>query len=146
MTIGSLFGQDFAPIALSPDNPNNDPDITLGINFIKNVKVPDKSEVGVSAYPGSQIIQTNPGYEETLPSVRLVASDNVEAVLEYYKKELNEWNYSEFYGVHMFWKGEDKMNAMMGEEPVVQIENAEKFNKIAPEAKTTILIGYSANK
>lgn len=144
-TISSVYCQEFAPIAPIPENPDNDPDLSIGIAFLKSVEIPDKSVVGVSAYPNSQIIQTNRGGEDMLPSVRIVSTDDVTTVLNYYKSELSDWNYEDFYGVHMFWKGEDKMKAMMGGDPVVQIEDAEMFNKIAPSSKTTVLIGYSAN-
>ena len=61
---------------------------------------------------------------------------------EYYKKELNDWKSEDVYGVYMFWKGEDKMKAMMGGEPVVQIEDGNKFANLIPGTKTSILIGY----
>ena len=136
------FAQPFAPVASVPDNPNNDPDLALGIAFLKDVKVPDKSEVGIPAYPDAQIIATNQGQEEMLPSVRLVSADDIGQVIEYYKKELKDWKNEEFYGTYMFWSGEDKMNAMMGSEPVVQIEDGNKFANLVPGTKTAILIGY----
>jgi len=136
------FAQPFAPVAPIPDNLNNDPDLTLGIAFLKDVKVPDQSEIGITAYPGSQIIQTNKGQNEMLPSVRLVTEDESKNVIEFYKKELTDWKSEDVYGVYMFWKGEDKMKAMMGGEPVVQIEDGNKFANLVPRTKTSILIGY----
>jgi len=136
------FAQPFAPVAPIPDNPNNDPDLTLGIAFLKDVKVPDQSEIGMTAYPGSQIIQTSKGQDEMLPSVRLVTTDDSKNVIDFYKKELTGWKSEDIYGVYMFWKGEDKMKAMMGGEPVVQIEDGNEFANLVPGTKTSILIGY----
>ena len=138
------FAQPFAPVASVPDNPNNDPDLALGIAFLKDVKVPDKSEIGAPAYPGAQIIQTNKGQEGLLPSVRLVSADDMKDVIDYYKRELKGWNNEDVYGNYMFWKGENKMKAMMGSEPVVQIEDGIKYANLIPGTKTSVLIGYKS--
>jgi hypothetical protein len=142
MLSSSVFAQPFAPVAPVPENASNDPDLALGIAFIKDVKVPDKSEVGIPAYPGAQIIQTNKGQEGTLPSVRLVSADDMKLVIDYYKKELKDWNSEDIYSIYMFWNGENKMKAMMGGEPVVQIEDGSKFANLVPGTKSTILVGY----
>jgi hypothetical protein len=141
-----ISAQPYAPTAPIPDNPNNDPDIALGIMIMKAIQVPDKSDIDISAYPDAQIIQAAKGESGMLPTVRLVSSDEIKNVVEFYKNELNDWKYEDFYGVHMFWKGEDKMKAMMGQEPVVQVEDGEKYSNLVPGTKTAILIGYSSNK
>jgi hypothetical protein len=113
---------------------------------MESINIPDKKVVSIPAYPGSQIIQTSEKTDDMLPSIRLVSDDSTKKVIEFYKNELTDWKYEDFYGVHMFWESEDKMKAMMGQEPVVQVESNEKFIHLVPSAKTTILIGYSPKK
>jgi hypothetical protein len=131
----------FAAKVNIPENPDNDPDLALAIMFLKNIKVPDKEAVGLPAYPEAQIFQTTPAQAGMLPTVRLLTDDKIEKVVEFYKKELDEWKYKDFYGVFMFFYG-DETEAMMGQIPVIQIEDAEKFTNILPSAKTAITIGY----
>ena len=136
-----IYSQSYAPVVPVPSNPDNDPDISLGIMFIKAVEVPDKATVGVDAYPGAEILQTTKSQDPMLASIRLVSSDEVQKVYEFYKEKLKDWNYENFMGMHVFWKGE-KMEALVLSSPVVQIEEATKYMKVTPNAKTTILVGY----
>ena len=78
-----------------------------------------------------------------LPSVRLLSEDEVTSVVGFYKKELEGWKYKDFYGIHMFYQGNEQ-DAMFGKVPVVQIEDAEKFKHISAAAKSTITIGYES--
>ena len=135
----------FAPRADIPRNHKNDPEINLAIMFLKNVKIPTKQEVGVPAYPGSKIIQTDPGAADRLAMVRLLVIDPPEKVLAFYKKALTDWKYKDFYGTHSFFKGSEN-DAMMGKTPAIQIASADLFKKSMPAAKTTIGIWFKAGK
>jgi hypothetical protein len=137
-----IFAQPFAPVVPIPENTKNDRELAFGIKMIKDVQVPDRSEVGVIAYPGAKIVQTNKGREGMLPSVRLVSSDDKNAVIEFYKKKLKDWKNEDVYGTYMFWKSKDKTSALMGSEPVIQIDDGKKYAKLVAGTKTTILIGY----
>lgn len=137
-----LAGEPFASKVSTPENPENDPDLALAILFVENVKVPDKEEVGVAAYPEAKIFQTTAAQAEMLPSVRLLSGDEIAQVVEFYKKELEGWKYKDFYGVHMFYTGNEQ-DAMFGKIPVIQIEDAEKFKNISATAKSAITIMYN---
>jgi len=136
-----LAGEPFASKIAIPENPDNDPDLTLAIAFLENVKIPEKETVGVPAYPEAKIFQTTVAQAEMLPSVRLLSEDEITSVVEFYKKELEGWKYKDFYGIHMFFQGEEQ-DAMFGKVPVVQIEDAAKFKHISAAAKSVITIGY----
>ena len=136
-----VAGEPFASKVSTPENPDNDPDLSLAIMIVENVKVPDNEEVGVAAYPEAKIFQTTVAQAGMLPSVRLLSADEISQVVEFYKKELEGWKYKDFYGVHMFYTG-DEQDAMFGKIPVIQIEDAEKFNHIMSTAQSAITIMY----
>jgi hypothetical protein len=83
-----LFAEEpFAPVIEIPENPKNDPDLTLAIAFLNDVQVPDKDAVGVPAYPEAKIFQTTKAQAGMLPTVRLLSADKISDVVEFYKKE-----------------------------------------------------------
>jgi len=136
------IAQPFASKIDSPKNPNDDPEIAFAIQILSGVEVPDKSKVGVAPYPGAKIFQTTIAQSGMVPTVRLLSTDEVSTVLEFYKKELSDWKFKDLYGTNTFFKG-DEMKAMMCQEPVIQIISAELFSKTMPTAKTCITIGYN---
>ena len=134
----------FATIAEMPENPDNDPDITLASNFLKNVIVPDKEDVGILPYKDVKIFQTsNPGeLGSPLYMVRTYSNDTSEKVIDFYKENIPaNWEYKDFYGTHYFWIG-DENSAMMAQSPSIQISGADEFKKMWPEANTIITIYY----
>lgn len=139
----SIIAQPFAAKMDTPKNPTNDPEITLAIQILKGVEVPDTKDVGVSAYPDARIFQTTIAQSGMLPTVRLLSTDEVSAVKDYYKNELSDWKFKDLYGIFTFFKG-DEMEAMMMQIPVIQIESAKLFRKTMPSAKTVITIGYKS--
>jgi len=54
----SVLSDPFAIKADKPENPNNDPDITLASNFLDNVNIPEKEDVGFPPYNDAKIFQT----------------------------------------------------------------------------------------
>jgi hypothetical protein len=139
----SIFAQPFAAKIDPPKNPTNDPEIALAIQILKGVEVPDTKDVGVSAYPAARIFQTTIAQSGMLPTVRLLSTDEVSVVKDYYKNELSDWELKDLYGVFTFFRG-DEMKAMMMQIPVIQIQNADFFKKTMPSAKTVITIGYKS--
>lgn len=140
-----IIAQSFAPKIDTPKNPNNDPEIALAIQILQGVTVPDREEVGISPYPGAKIFQTTLAQSGMVATVRLFSTDDVNTVLEYYKKELVDWKFKDLYGANTFFKG-DEMKAMLAQEPFIQIVGSEMFTKTMPNAKTAITIGYNAAK
>jgi len=137
----SISAQPYAVKMDAPKNPTNDPEITLAIQILESVEILDTKNVGVSAYPNARIFQTTIAQSGMLPTVRLLSSDEVSVVKEYYKNDLIDWKSKDLYGIFTFFKG-DEMEAMMGQIPVIQIGNANLFSKTMPSAKTVITIGY----
>ena len=139
------FAQPYAEVIETPENPNKDPEIALAIQLLNDIKVPDSEDVDIPAYPGARIFQTSKSQVGMLPTVRLLTPDNVATVIKFYRKALPDWQSKETYGITMFYKT-DESKAMMGQEAVVQIEDAEKFNKVSPTARSAITIGYDRKK
>lgn len=139
----SISAQPFATKIDTPKNPQNDPEITFAIQILESAEIPDAKSVGVSAYPDAKIFQTTIAQSGMLPTVRLLSTDEVSAVKDYYKNELSDWELQDLYDVFTFFRG-DKMKAMMMQIPVVQIQNADFFKKTMPSAKTVITIGYKS--
>ena len=140
-----VLAQPYASKIDAPRNPNNDAEIALGIQILEGVTIPDVKEVGITPYPGAKIFQTTIAQSGMLPTVRLLSTDEVGAVTEFYKKELADWKSKDFYGIYTFFKG-DEMKAMMMQGPVVQIESADKFKNLMPSAKSAITIGYNSSE
>ena len=87
----SISAQSFAAKIDTPKNPTNDPEITFAIQILESVEIPDAKSVGVSAYPDARIFQTTIAQSGMLPTVRLLSTDEVSAVKDYYKNELRDW-------------------------------------------------------
>jgi hypothetical protein len=141
----SSIGGPFAPVLKAPDNTTNDAGIALSLQHLKAVEVPNKNDVWIPAYPSAQIFQTTPATEETLPSVRLLAPENISKVLKYYKPLLTDWKQMEMYGIHLFYR-EDETKAIFFKEPAVQIGSAENYIKLWSKSKSTITIGYDPSR
>jgi hypothetical protein len=145
LSVSRIFSQEaFAPVATIPEGleKDSDPAISMLIQSIKAVNVPVKSTVGISAYAGSILIQTNQGSADYLPSLRLLSTDSLKQVYSYYTAELKDWSHEEFYGMYTLWKGK-KEDSMMGIAPTINIESAKDDDKkVLPDAQTLISIWY----
>jgi len=93
----------------------------MGQMVIKASKVPDKSSVGIPPYPGAKILQTMDKSEmvvndekiKTLPYIKLLSTDPVEKVIDWYKDHLKGYTYEDVFGVSwIFWKGHKKFNGL----------------------------------
>lgn len=115
--------------------------------------VPSAAAVGVPAYPGALIVQTNPAHFDKqgkpgmYPTVTLVSNDSPSAVQKFYAARLNKtWHYHS--DMHTFVKGKFSMRGMFTE-PHVAVTSLNKsglamvtaFFKV-PHAKTKIEIAY----
>ena len=138
----------FAPVADIPKGLENstDPSISMLIMSIKAVKVPIQSTVGIPAYDGAVLIQTNEGTGDFLPSLRLLSADSLSHVFNFYMEELKEWSHDEFMGMYTLWNG-DREDSMMGTAPTINIEAAKDDDKkVVPDAQTLISIWYKPVK
>ena len=131
----------FAPGADIPANPNNDPDLSQAISYIKKASILEDTEVGLPAYPGAQVVQTEDGHGKILPMVRLITPDVAADVISYYKRHMTGWEYGDHEGGSIFWQGEKKA-AIQGEIPTIRVGEAQLFQGI-PSAQTEISIWYT---
>jgi len=86
----------------------------MGEMVIKGTKVPDASKVGIPAYPGAVIFQTREfgqmksNGKPYLPYIKLLSSDPIDKVVEWYKKKLPAYFFEKksFFGMdsNRFWK------------------------------------------
>jgi hypothetical protein len=140
----SVSTDPFATKAEMPKNPDNDPDITLASNFLKNVVIPDKEDVGIVPYKNARIFQTSKPGELGSPlyMIRTYSTDPSEKVIDFYIENIPaDWEYKDFYGTLYFWTG-DENSAMMAQSPSIQISEADQFKKTWPEANSIITIYY----
>ena len=140
----SVSSNPFATKADKPENPDNDPDITLATNFLNNVVIPNNEDVGIVPYTDVKIFQTSKPGELGSPlyMVRTFSTDPSLKVIDFYKENIPaNWEYKDFYGTHYFWIG-DENSAMMAQSPSIQISGADEFKKMWPEANTIITIYY----
>jgi len=128
----------------------------MGQLFIKDAKVPDASKVGIPAYPGAVIFQTREFGQMKgngipyLPYIKLLSSDPVEIVVNWYKQKLSSFFFEEkdFFGMisYRFWKvkgdyGMMDMNAMGTIENVI-ISDGKLHVDDYPSAVSMIEITY----
>lgn len=115
--------------------------------------VPSAAAVGVPAYPGALIVQTNPAHFDPqgkpgmYPTVTLVSNDPPASVQKFYAAGLGKaWHYRS--DMHTFVKGKFSMRTLFTQ-PHVAITSLDKtslamvtaFFKV-PHAKTKIEIAY----
>ena len=88
---------------------------------IENSVVPDRDAVGIPAYPGARLFQSDEASEmtmngvtvQTLPYLKLLSTDPVEKVVAWYKEQLPSYGHKDVYGMSwVFWKGEGEFDAM----------------------------------
>lgn len=129
-------------------------------NMVKNWDVPSKEEVGIPAYPGSVIValkqkswmEANGEKMDTLPSLILATSDEMEKVTVFYKEKLKDWKYKNQMGMFdIFWTEKDDFNNMdITETATIQnlsiMEAMSAQTDFVPDAKTAITIVYKPVK
>jgi hypothetical protein len=144
----TLAAKPFAPIAKIPEKLEKDPDpsVALLIHSVKAAKVPDSATVGLPAYLHAEVILTNEGSKDILPSIRLLSTDALSKVFTFYKEKLKDWENAEFFGTFTLWKGK-KQDSMMGKAPTINITAAQDDDKkLMPGAQTLISIWYKSTK
>ncbi|MBM9606644.1 hypothetical protein [Desulfopila inferna] len=114
-------------------------------------QIPDQEDVGFPAYPGAKILFTqmnNRSYEDgkeiNLPKrIFLGTPDSVEQVVAFYRENLEEYRYGEFFGTPTFYKKEGEFKPMEDMiTPRVVIAPEFRTRDLMPESKTTIDIYY----
>lgn len=87
------------------------------------ITIPDSSDVEIPAYPGALIFMTKAPYQVevngemvmALSYIKLLSTDPLDKVLEWYKQQLTDYNLEEAFGMGwVLWKGgeQDKFNTM----------------------------------
>lgn len=110
----------YAPKLSMPSDPPDHSEVPIAAMFLQSAKVPQASDVNIPRYPDSMIMSTmetgqwSTGDEDAkqLPGMILLAPDDVEAVLAFYKEKLPGWQYKDFYGVHTLWNGPEGSNPL----------------------------------
>ncbi len=129
----------------------------MGRMVIDAAKAPDRNAVGIPPYPGAVILQTRQtGDMKTgdgkpyLPYVKLLTSDPLDRVVDWYKKKLPSFYYDKkgFMGmyVHRFWKVKGDYGMMdmdsLGTIPNVVISDGKQHADDYPPARTMIEVTY----
>lgn len=118
--------------------------------------IPSQARVGIPVYPGAVIIRTyavdqRPPKYEGLPIVELISTDDYQAVIEFYKKQLPDWRNAELFSAYYFAQY-GNLNFFTPEEPHVGIHKMEKYyregdkkvlRKLLPGAKTLIKVFFA---
>jgi hypothetical protein len=153
LPVASHAQEAYAPLIKIPEGNENDPEMQMGIMMLENSTVPDRSAVSQPPYPGAQVLQaldTNPMFDdddfEPLPFIRLLTTDEATKVVNFYREQLSDWTYKEWFGVHIICEGDGEFELMeeSGETtPSVTVSEVESgFYKVMPDAKTEITIRY----
>lgn len=145
----------YAPKIKVPDAVKDDPEAGLEVMMINMAEVPGRSAVEQPPYPGAFVLQALPASEmainedrfQTLPSIRLLTTDDPAKVLEFYKEKLEGWTFGEGFGgmFQYLYRGDgefDPMSKSGRTTPSVVITDAEGMYKVMPDAKTEITIHY----
>ncbi|MCP5102720.1 MAG: hypothetical protein GY950_05055 [bacterium] len=135
-------GEPYAPVAGIKEVQTDSPKVKTLLSRLKRVKVPDKSSVGIPAYPGAEIIQTAQSIHGFLPYVILVSNDDPETVAAFYKEKMTGWQQDEINKTIRFWKGR-KRDCLNGRGLLISIRSLSKsFNSVLPGKQTRIRIAY----
>lgn len=146
-----LAGQAFAPRAKVSEEIAG---TYLGKSAVESV-IPDQERVGIPAYPGAVVIRTyaidqRPPKYEGLPIVEMITTDDYQAVVDYYKKELPTWRNAELLSAYYFAK-HGNLNFFTPTEPHVGIHKMDNYylggdqkilRTMLPEAKTLIKVFF----
>jgi hypothetical protein len=109
------------PYAPKVDVPNDAAKNSLSVMVINAAIVPEKSAVGIPAYPGARVCQTKTAGEmrandkkyQTFPYIKLLSTDPPDKIVAWYKDQLEEYTYEDVFGVAwVFWRGEGTFNGM----------------------------------
>jgi hypothetical protein len=148
---------DYAPLIEIPGDASDDPELQIEILMIKQSQVPSRAAVEQPAYPGALVIQSLPASEmgvngvmmETLPTIRLLSTDEPDKVLAFYQEKLPDWKLTKAWGMlPVLYIGEGDWEPFTASEasyPSVAIgELMEGQFKLMPDAKTEITIRYKS--
>ncbi len=118
--------------------------------------IPTRARVGIPVYPGAVIIRTfavdkRPPKYEGLPIVELISTDDYQAVIDFYKKQIPDWRNAELMSAYYFAQF-GNINFFKPEEPHVGIHKMESYyregdkkvlRELLPGAKTLIKIFFA---
>jgi hypothetical protein len=145
----------YAPKLSMPSNPPDHSEIPIASMFLQSAKIPAAADVNIPRYPDSMIMSTMAANQwssgdadaKQLPGMILLAPDDIESVMAFYRQKLAGWQYKEFYGVHSFWNGPEGSNPLditAGHSivSVSQIEDDSVQRILWPEMRTKIDMMY----
>lgn len=145
----------YAPKLSMPSNPPDHSEIPIASMFLQSAKIPAAADVNIPRYPDSMIMSTMAANQwssgdadaKQLPGMILLAPDDIETVVAFYRQKLAGWQYKEFYGVHSFWNGPEGSNPLditAGHSivSVSQIEDDSVQRILWPEMRTKIDMMY----
>lgn len=145
----------YAPKLSMPSSPPDHSEVPIAAMFLQSAKVPAAAEVNIPRYPDSMIMSTMAANQwstgdaeaKQLPGMILLAPDDPDTVLAYYKEELAGWQYKDFYGVHTLWNGPEGSNPLditAGHSivSISQVEDDSVQRALWPEMHTKIDMMY----
>jgi hypothetical protein len=150
---GASAQEPYAPLIKPPAGAENTPGLQVGVAMVNASKVPPRDAVPQPPYPGAGVLAAadeNPMFAdaefESLPVIRLLTTDGLDAVLKFYREKLPDWTYKEDYGFHFIYEGDGEYQ-MMSESsettPSVTLNEVEPgFYEVMPDARTEITIRY----
>ncbi len=112
--------------------------------------IPSRSEVHVPPYPGAVVfmVHTTDQVKQVIgkdgfAEIKLVTTDPIEKIVQFYKEHLPDWSYHEDYSI--FWYGEDEFSLarLMEGMPNITIQEATPVTqRLIPDATYMIGIIY----
>lgn len=143
-----------AKLTMPKKLPDHD-EVPLAEMFLKAAQVPAAADVNIPAYPDARIVSSmgamqysgSSGEGQSLPGMVLLSSDELDAVLAFYKDKLAGWQYQDFYGVHTLWNGPEGSNALdmtagYSTLSLSEIKADDVFRALWPEMRTKIDVVY----
>ncbi|MCP5047889.1 MAG: hypothetical protein GY940_12005 [bacterium] len=137
-------GEPYAPKAEVKEVESEKHAVKNFFSRLKKVEVPDKSKVSTPAYPGAEIIQTAKEWMGVLPYVIMVAKDDPDTVMTFYKEKMAGWGNDSINKTSRFWKDrKKKRDALHGRSPLISIRALRpELKELMPGMQTWIRISY----
>lgn len=146
----------YAPKLTMPKKRPDHVEVPLAEMFLNSAQVPAAEDVSIPAYPGAKIVSTmasgqiksSSGERKSLPGMILLSSDELETVRDYYKDKLADWQFSDSYGLNMFYDGpagSTMMDIMGSGYPMLtlgEIGEDDVMRLLWPEMRTKIDMVY----
>ncbi len=143
----------YAPVFSLPDDSDRAELYRHQRERVKNM-IPSKAEVNIPSYPDAVVFLVHTTDElkqmtgkDGLAEIKIIVSDPLDKIVQFYKEHLPDWNYHENFSV--FWHGEDDITIsqlMQGMPHISIVEASPTVQEIAPEATYLIGIVYETDK